>query len=174
VVLHQARRLVLDADALNQIAADSGLARALRARAARSLATVLTPHPLEAARLLACESHDVQRDRVAAARRLADQAQCTVLLKGSGTIVASPGHGASINSTGDARLGTAGSGDVLAGWLGGLWAAQAQTTTAHRVAQAAAWLHGAAVDFGPRAGPLRASELVDAIAAARDALSEPR
>ena len=51
-VLHHARRLVLDADGLNTIAGDAGLARALRARAARNLATVLTPHPLEAARLL--------------------------------------------------------------------------------------------------------------------------
>ena len=59
-VLHHARRLVLDADGLNTVAGDAGLTRALRARAARSLATVLTPHPLEAARLLNTGSRDVQ------------------------------------------------------------------------------------------------------------------
>jgi NAD(P)H-hydrate repair Nnr-like enzyme with NAD(P)H-hydrate dehydratase domain len=96
--------------------------------------------------------------------------QCTVLLKGSGSIVATPGHPTSINPTGDARLGTAGSGDVLAGWIGGLWAAHAATTSGHAVAQAAAWLHGAAVEHAPRSGPLRASRLVEAMVSARDAL----
>ncbi|HSW22300.1 MAG TPA: NAD(P)H-hydrate dehydratase, partial [Burkholderiaceae bacterium] len=122
-VLHRARRLVLDADGLNTIAGDAGLARALRARAGRDLATVLTPHPLEAARLSDTGSHEVQAARLQAAQRLAESMQCTVLLKGSGSIVATPGHTTSINPTGDARLGTAGSGDVLAGWIGGLWAA---------------------------------------------------
>ncbi|HSB98266.1 MAG TPA: NAD(P)H-hydrate dehydratase, partial [Burkholderiaceae bacterium] len=92
-------------------------------------------------------------------------------LKGSGTVVATPGQTTSINPTGDARLGTAGSGDVLAGWLGGLWAAHAATTvSAHTVAQAAAWLHGAATDHGPVAGPLLASQLIGALARARDSL----
>jgi hydroxyethylthiazole kinase-like uncharacterized protein yjeF len=169
-VLHHARRLVLDADGLNAVAADAALRRALRARAARGLATVLTPHPLEAARLLDAQSREVQADRLHAARRLADAMQCTVLLKGSGTVVAAPGATTSINPTGDARLATAGSGDVLAGWLGGLWAADAVTLSAHAVAQAAAWLHGAAVDHAPAAGPLLASRLVDALVRARDAV----
>ncbi len=169
-VLHHSRRLVLDADGLNTVAGDAGLTRALRARAARSLDTVLTPHPLEAARLLNTGSRDVQSDRLRAADQLADAMQCTVLLKGSGSIVATPGHTTSINPTGDARLGTAGSGDVLAGWIGGLWAAHAATARAHAVAQAAAWLHGAAVEYAPRAGPLCASHLVEAIVSARDAL----
>jgi len=169
-VLHHARRLVLDADGLNTVAADAGLARALRARAARGLATVLTPHPLEAARLCHTGSRDVQADRLQTAQQLADAMQCTVLLKGSGSIVATPGHPPSINPTGDARLGSAGSGDVLAGWIGGIWAAHAATASAHTVAQAAAWLHGAAVEHGPRSGPLRASRLIEAMVSARDAL----
>ena len=170
-VLHHARRLVLDADGLNAVAAEPALQRALRARATRELATVLTPHPLEAARLLNAQSHDVQADRLGAARRLADTMQCTVLLKGSGTVVATPGQTTSINPTGDARLGTAGSGDVLAGWLGGLWAAHAATTVSeHAVAQAAAWLHGAATDHAPAAGPLLASQLIGALVRARDLL----
>jgi hydroxyethylthiazole kinase-like uncharacterized protein yjeF len=168
-VLHHARRLVLDADALNTVSDDAALARALRARAARGLATVLTPHPLEAARLLNTRSKDVQADRLRAAHQLADAMQCTVLLKGSGSIVATPGRTTSINPTGDARLGTPGSGDVLAGWIGGLWAAHAATAATHAVVQAATWLHGAAVERGPRAGPLRASHLIEAMVQARDA-----
>jgi hydroxyethylthiazole kinase-like uncharacterized protein yjeF len=169
-VLHHARRLVLDADGLNTVAADAALTRALRARAARGLASVLTPHPLEAARLLNTGSHDVQADRLHAAQELADAMQCTVLLKGSGSIVATPGHTTSINPTGDARLGTAGSGDVLAGWIGGLWAAHTATASAHAVAQAAAWVHGAAVEHALFTGPLLASRLIEAMASARDAL----
>lgn len=170
-VLHHARRMVLDADALNTIAEDTALQRALRARAARDLQTVLTPHPLEAARLLGQTTPWVQADRVRAARALADALQCTVLLKGSGSIIATPAGQASINPTGDARLGTAGSGDVLAGWLGGWWAgAAAGAPTPHDVTEATAWLHGQAVAHGPVAGPLRASELVGAMVRARDAL----
>jgi NAD(P)H-hydrate repair Nnr-like enzyme with NAD(P)H-hydrate dehydratase domain len=97
-----------------------------------------------------------------------------VLLKGSGTVVATAGHTMSINPTGDARLGSAGNGDVLAGWLGGWWAAHAHATSAHAVARASAWLHGAAVAQGPFAGPLRASTLIEAMVRERDALSSAR
>jgi len=130
---------------------------------------VLTPHPLEAARLCHTGSRDVQADRLQTAQQLADAMQCTVLLKGSGSIVATPGFTTSINPTGDARLGTAGSGDVLAGWVGGLWAAHAAVASAHAVVQAATWLHGAAVEHAPHAGPLRASRLIEAMVQGRDA-----
>jgi hydroxyethylthiazole kinase-like uncharacterized protein yjeF len=174
IVLHHARRLVLDADALNTIAGDAALARALRARAARSLASVLTPHPLEAARLLDTQSAGVQADRLRAAQDLADTMQCTVLLKGSGSIITTPGQTTRINPTGDARLASAGSGDVLAGWIGGLWAAHAATAAAHAVVQASTWLHGAAVESASLAGPLRASRLIEAMVSARDALHAQR
>jgi ADP-dependent NAD(P)H-hydrate dehydratase / NAD(P)H-hydrate epimerase len=169
-VLHHSRRLVLDADALNTVADDAALTRALRARASSGLATVLTPHPLEAARLLNSRSRDVQSDRLGSAHQLAAAMRCTVLLKGSGSIVATPGQTTSINPTGDARLGTAGTGDVLAGWIGGLWAEHAASASAHAVVQAATCLHGAAVESAPQGGPLRASHLIDAMVAARDAL----
>jgi hydroxyethylthiazole kinase-like uncharacterized protein yjeF len=173
-LLHRAPRLVLDADALNTVAADEALQKALRARARRRLATVLTPHPLEAARLLGSDTRQVQSDRLHAARALADALSCTVLLKGSGTVVATAGCATSINPTGDARLGSAGSGDVLAGWLGGWWSAHAQTTSPHAVAQASAWLHGAAVAHAALAGSLRASLLIEAMVRTRDALSAAR
>jgi NAD(P)H-hydrate repair Nnr-like enzyme with NAD(P)H-hydrate dehydratase domain len=111
---------------------------------------------------------------VRAARALAEATMATVLLKGSGTIVATPGDATSINPTGDARLSTAGSGDVLAGWIGGCWAAHAGTMSPHRVAQGAVWLHGAATAQGPLAGPLRASMLIEAMVRERDALAATR
>jgi ADP-dependent NAD(P)H-hydrate dehydratase / NAD(P)H-hydrate epimerase len=118
-VLHHAHALVLDADALNAIAHDSALQAMLQARRGKALATVLTPHPLEAARLLATSSAQVQAQRSQAAQQLADKFGAVVVLKGAGTVVAAPGLLPSVNATGSARLATAGTGDVLAGMMGG-------------------------------------------------------
>ena len=171
-VLASAARLVLDADALNAVAGDSALMTALAARAAAGRPSVLTPHPLEAARLLGVAVSQVQADRLRHARRLADQTQATVVLKGSGTVIAVPGGLPRINATGNARLGTAGSGDVLAGWLGGLWAQHA-ASRGDTVAYASVWLHGRAAEWGddlswaqPPRLPLRAADLIDAMAQA--------
>jgi hydroxyethylthiazole kinase-like uncharacterized protein yjeF len=117
-----AGRLVLDADALNALATDAQLMKQLRQRHGRAQATVLTPHPLEAARLLACDVAQVQSDRLYAARTLAGMTACVVVLKGTGTITAAPAHTPHINGTGNASLASGGTGDVLAGWLGGCWA----------------------------------------------------
>ena len=117
-LLLQAHRLVLDADALNAISQDITLQSLLTARQGRNLATVLTPHPLEAARLLGRSAVQVQADRLGAARQLVDLYGCAVVLKGSGSIVAAPGRTSAINSSGNALLATAGTGDVLAGMLG--------------------------------------------------------
>ena len=117
-VLSTAALSVLDADALNAISADANLQLQLRQRAARHKPTVLTPHPLEAARLLGCGTADVQADRLAAARQLADRFACCVVLKGSGSVIAAPGQVPQINPSGNALLATAGTGDVLAGLIG--------------------------------------------------------
>ena len=162
-VLHHAARLVLDADALNAIAADLHLRHMLQARHSRGLATILTPHPLEAARLLATGSADVQADRLARAHALSELFACTVLLKGSGTVIASPGLVPAINPTGNARLASAGSGDVLAGWLGGLWS-QRPNVAPFSLACAAAWQHGAAAEQGHLDRPLRATDLIEHLA----------
>lgn len=167
-VLQHAARLVLDADGLNAVAADSVLRHALAARASLGLSTVLTPHPLEAARLLVLDTHHVQAHRLVHAQALADILECVVVLKGSGSVIAAPGRVPQINASGNARLGSGGSGDVLAGWLGGLWAQAAgndATTAAFDAACAAVWLHGRAAEHGDLRLPLRAADLVDAMAA---------
>ncbi|MBA4177372.1 MAG: bifunctional ADP-dependent NAD(P)H-hydrate dehydratase/NAD(P)H-hydrate epimerase [Leptothrix sp. (in: Bacteria)] len=165
-LLSNAARLVLDADALNAIAADPSLQTLLRKRAARGRPTLLTPHPLEAARLLQSTSAEIQADRLAAAHELASRLACAVLLKGSGTVMAAPGRQPHINPTGNAALATAGSGDVLSGWIAGLWAQQPETA-ALDIAAAGAWQHGRAADRWPaaaRGAPLRAHDLIEALA----------
>ena len=166
-LLEQAIRLVLDADALNALARNERLRAGLRARARQGLATVLTPHPLEAARLLGVNTAEVQAHRLRAATQLAHELQATVVLKGSGTVVCTPGLQAGINSTGGPALATGGTGDVLAGWLGGRWSrrrAEGPTAPAlaHEIAQEAVWLHGQAAEPADVAdGTVRAQELID-------------
>jgi hydroxyethylthiazole kinase-like uncharacterized protein yjeF len=162
-LLAHAGRLVLDADALNAIAADTALQSLLQARGGRGRPTVLTPHPLEAARLLGSNAASVQADRVAVAMQLAQRYASTVVLKGSGSVVAAPGQAPAINPSGNALLASAGTGDVLAGWIGGLWAQQHDAWDA---ATAAVWLHGSAADRAAAAGetgPLRAADLIEAM-----------
>ena len=163
-------RLVLDADALNALARDPALRSMLRARAARGAATVLTPHPLEAARLLGCSTAEVQADRLRAARQLADELSATVVLKGSGTVVCTPGLPTALNPTGGPALAVGGTGDVLAGWLGGRWARRRAEPAppallAHRVACESVWLHGAAGQGPAAPQSVRALDLIDAMRA---------
>ena len=154
-------RLVLDADALNAVAVDTSLQAQLSARAGRGFSTVLTPHPLEAARLLGGTTNSVQADRLVAARSLASRFHAVVVLKGSGTVIASPGELPRIGATGNAALASAGTGDVLAGWLGGRWSADA-AMAAFDVATRAVVEHGAAAD-PEQPGSLRAADLVEAL-----------
>jgi hydroxyethylthiazole kinase-like uncharacterized protein yjeF len=161
-----AAKLVVDADALNAIAGDRGLRAALLSRATRHLPTIITPHPLEASRLLDSTTGAVQADRLAAARELADRYGCVVVLKGSGTVIAAPHETPTLNATGNAALASAGTGDVLAGWIGGLWAqtpaGQTPERDAYQVAVHAVAEHGAAA--GPsQGGPMRAADLVEAL-----------
>lgn len=152
-VLAKAAHLVLDADGLNAVAADLRL-RTLLAR--RQRPTVLTPHPLEAARLLDCSTAAVQADRLAAAQTLADRLGAVVVLKGSGTVIAAPGRAPTINPTGNARLATAGTGDVLAGLVA---AELAAGTPAWEAACHAVFRHGALADAWPADRALTASAL---------------
>ena len=132
--------LVLDADALNLIAASALLQQHLGARTAPAL---LTPHPLEAARLLGTSSVAVQRDRLAAARAIAARFNAIVVLKGSGSVIAEPGGAVVVNTSGNPGLASAGTGDVLAGICGALLA---QGWPPLKAALGAVWLHGAGAD----------------------------
>ena len=155
-VIPRAARLVLDADALNAIAAQAALHALVVARGQQGLPTVLTPHPLEAARLLGLSTAEVQADRLGAAHQLAIQFNAVAVLKGSGTVVAAPDRVPAINPTGNARLATAGTGDVLAGMVGARLAAGA---SALRAASEAVYAHGLAADRWPPDRALTASAL---------------
>jgi hydroxyethylthiazole kinase-like uncharacterized protein yjeF len=134
---------LLDADALNLLAADASLAAKVTARGAQGDPCVLTPHPLEAARLLGCDAPTVQRDRLAAARALTARFASVIVLKGTGTVVAAPDGRFAINPTGNAALATGGTGDVLGGIIGALLA---QRLPPYEAALAGVYLHGLAAD----------------------------
>ena len=164
--------IVVDADALNAIAGKPALVDAV---ARRGAATLATPHPAEAARLLQCTTQDVQADRVAAATRLASMLDAHVVLKGVGSVVARPDGTFDINASGNPALSTAGSGDVLAGILGALLAQRIDAAAAMRIGVC---LHGAAADMlvARGVGPLgvTASEVIDAARALmNEATREP-
>lgn len=146
------RPMVVDADGLNALSADA----ARRHAAAR----ILTPHPGEMARLTGLSAAGVQRRRRATALAFATRTRTVVILKGRGSIV-TDGRRAVVNRTGNAGLATAGSGDVLAGIVAGLWG---QGMSAFAAARLAAHLHGAA-------GDLAASRLGMHAVLARDILA---
>ncbi|PXW27432.1 NAD(P)H-hydrate dehydratase [Paraburkholderia caballeronis] len=138
--LQVAAPTLLDADALNLLARDAALAARV---AAHGTPCVLTPHPLEAARLLGADTQAVQRDRPAAARALAARFAAVAVLKGSGTVIAAPDGRLAINPTGNAGLATGGTGDVLGGMIGALLA---QKLPPYEAALAGVYLHGLAAD----------------------------
>lgn len=150
--------LVLDADALNLIASSKTLQTRLPKRNAPS---VLTPHPAEAARLLACTTAEVQTDRVKAAIELAQRYRAIAVLKGNGSIIASPDGTWLINTSGNPGMASAGMGDVLTGMIAALLA---QGAGARAATAAAVWLHGAAGDALVREGKgpigISASEVI--------------
>ena len=168
--------LLLDADALNLVAAHPVLANRLRKRTA---ATLITPHPFEAARLLDTDIATVQADRLHAARTLADKLKAHTVLKGCGSVIATPDGRTPgvllragqtppsgrwfINSSGNPGMASAGMGDVLSGLAVSLLA---QGWEGEAALLCAVHLHGVAADqlvengIGP-AG-LTAGETIDA------------
>lgn len=169
--------LVLDADGL---VAFAGAPERLRERRAP---TVLTPHPGEAALLLGTTADALNRDRVAAARALAERTGGVAVLKGAATVVAAPGGRVRVNPTGGPVLATGGTGDVLAGAIAGLLA---QGLDAFDAAALGVYLHGLAGDLlagtlgpaGALAGEVarqlpRAAALLRSAAAAERAPAPP-
>ncbi|HVJ01792.1 MAG TPA: NAD(P)H-hydrate dehydratase [Sphingomonas sp.] len=138
--------LVLDAAA---IAAASSFTKAIRGHAGR---VILTPHPGEMCKLMACDAARVASDPAGLAREAAERFHATVALKGPETWIACPGEPLLRYPGGGPGLATGGSGDVLAGIAGGLLA----RGTSPRVAAAwAVWLHGeAGRRLAERIGPI--------------------
>ena len=138
---------VLDADGINVLAECNETVDSI---------AVMTPHPKEAARLLNCAVKDIQTDRIKASETLAKRYQCVVVLKGSGTII-SDGEENFICPYGSADLATAGTGDVLAGMIGGL---MAQGFSALQSAQMAVVWHALTADHCALGRCLTASDLI--------------
>ena len=161
VVLEAPLPMVIDGDGLFALGWSSEGATALLRR--RTTPTVLTPHDGEYTVL---KGGPPGLDRMVAARRLAADSGCTVLLKGAATIVADPDGQALVVTSGDSRLATAGTGDVLSGIIAALLAGGVKPLHA---AAAGAWIHGQAGRRGVRHG-LVASDLPDLIPAVLDEL----
>ncbi|MDR1229393.1 MAG: NAD(P)H-hydrate dehydratase [Azoarcus sp.] len=152
--------LLLDADALNIVSRWPRLANMLKVR--RS-ATLLTPHPAEAGRLLGVTTAEIQADRVAAVIELACTYRAHVALKGCGSLIAAPDGRWFINTTGNPGMASAGMGDVLSGLILSLLA---QEWPAEAALLAAVHLHGSAADRLAAAGVgpvgLTAGEIIPA------------
>ncbi len=157
LVERQTAPLVLDADGLFPFGKDPD--RLVRHRAP----LVITPHPGELANLLSVSPDEVQADRIAMARRAARHFDCVCVLKGATTVVASVTGQAYLNPTGNSGMGTAGSGDVLAGIIGSL---VAQGMSMLGAATAGVYLHGLAGDLAAQIVGERgliASDLIDSL-----------
>lgn len=149
--------LVLDADALNVF---EGRGRELKDH---RCPLIVTPHPRELGRLLDCSTEDVQMNRFTKARECAASLNAVAVLKGAGTLVAAIDRPLQINLTGNPGLAKGGSGDVLAGLLGGLLA---QGLDPFDAARAAVFIHGKAGDDAAieKTEPgLRAGDIIESL-----------
>lgn len=128
---------VLDADALSYLALHRNILN--QSNAPR----ILTPHPLEMARLTRQTVEEVERNRIEIARDYVKKNPCILVLKGHHTLIAMPDETVYINTTGNIGLAKGGSGDVLAGMIGGLLARGLDAMTATLVG---VYVHGKAAD----------------------------
>ena len=160
--------LVIDADALSLLAQDVVIAESV---GQESAIRVLTPHPTEAARLLHCDTQEVQANRQDALKALVQTYQCWIVLKGHETLIGSPDGMIISNPSGNPGLASGGTGDVLAGMIGALLA---QAIPTQQAIAGATWLHGAAADYlvSQGIGPigLTASEVLIAARTLRNLL----
>jgi hydroxyethylthiazole kinase-like uncharacterized protein yjeF len=175
-LLKLAKRLVLDADGINEVAQNESLRVLLSERRKHNMQTILTPHPLEAARLLDISAQQVQNDRIESTNLLSHTLGCIVVLKGTGTIIARPHSSANhlqppmsvcINTSGNPLLASAGTGDVLAGMIGALWA---QSDSDWESACRGVYLHGLAADQWPNSESFDAQKLAERVSYLRPLL----
>lgn len=151
--------LVIDADAINVL---SGKVNEM---VAAKCPVIMTPHPVELARLMGWEKAAPQSERLVKAKQALEQLSGTLVLKGAGTIVLGPGYTPAVNLTGNPGMATGGSGDVLSGMIVGLLG---QGLSPYNAARAAVYLHGRAGDRvayrGSQAG-LIATDLIEELPA---------
>ena len=141
LIQHLTIPTVIDADGLNSLVGFTDILKRIKAP------VVLTPHPGEMGRLVGISSHDVQKDRIAIASEFARKYNVTVVLKGAGTVIATPRGWVFINSTGNPGMASGGTGDVLTGMIGSLLA---QGYTTYQAACLGVYLHGLAGDLAAR------------------------
>lgn len=155
------RPLVVDADALRAVEGRPGGAR------------VLTPHAGEMARLMQTDAGAIQADRLRWACEGARKHQALLVLKGARTVVAEPGGGYGVNVGGDPVMATAGSGDVLAGLIGGLLA---QGLDERSAARQGVRLHaslGEAGAIGPNGRSMLALDMLNCLTGVLKSMSAP-
>ena len=152
--------LLLDADALTLLARSNPETREAAQKRGN---LVLTPHPAEAARLLSTDTQSVQADRQKAVTEISRKYGATVVLKGHHTLVATADGIVYTNTSGNAGLATAGSGDVLSGIIGSLLA---QGIPTFQAACAGVWLHGAAANVIKHSSQIETGMLAGEIAPA--------
>jgi hydroxyethylthiazole kinase-like uncharacterized protein yjeF len=162
--------VVLDAGALSILAESDHVQATVAERAAQALVTVITPHEGEFERIFP-GLLDSAGGRLAAATLAASSLSAVVVLKGPGTLVASPDGSTFVDTEGTSDLGTAGSGDVLTGLIGailaGAWAGGARTLAElHEAVAAAVWLHGRAGRIAALSGPVVAGGIAESLPAA--------
>ncbi|MBR5773510.1 MAG: NAD(P)H-hydrate dehydratase, partial [Clostridia bacterium] len=155
--------IVLDADGINIIAGNINVLNAVTAP------VVITPHPGEMARLCQISVREVQEKRADVALWLASKTQTIVVLKGAGTIIATPDGKCYINKTGNSGMAKGGSGDMLAGMISSLLA---QGMDAEYAAVCGVYLHGAVGDYAAAEASKRGVTPSDMVSALPRLLSE--
>jgi NAD(P)H-hydrate epimerase len=133
--------MVVDADGLNALVGSLDVIKQSKA------SVIMTPHPGELGRLLGISSSDVQKDRIGITSDFAAKYKVIAVLKGAGTVIATPDGRVFVNSTGNPGMATGGTGDVLTGMIGGLLA---QGYTAIQAACLGVYLHGLAGDLAAK------------------------
>ncbi len=159
--------VVIDADGLNLLRDDLEAMKKARAK------LIITPHPGEAARLLDRKNEEINRDRLESAKGLAAVTGAVTVLKGAGSVVATPAGKTYINTTGNPGMATGGSGDVLTGVIAAL---AGQGLDPESAAVSGVYLHGLAGDLGrDRMGEygLIARDIADMVALAIKSILEP-
>ena len=160
--------VVVDADGLNLLRDDLGAMKSAKAK------LVITPHPGEAARLLNRKTSEINADRLGSALELATITGAVTVLKGAGSVVATPEGKTYINNTGNPGMATGGSGDVLTGVIAAL---AGQGLDPEAAAAAGVFLHGMAGDLASeQTGEygLIASDIADMVALAIKSILEPQ